>query len=330
MKSKFSKESHPGNHPVRVLSNNIIFHFENIKPTILKLLSEAILRKKIEPGICYTIDKEPLKTPFASCDTKNIHLTENYIAFIWAISYSLFIINESRLKESKTSENGTSDLIFNTELLERCKKLFLWAISLKKGYSHWDLDLPNPEENNIEIEQSYAEKINGIFQDIIVYNLFHEVGHLLNNHCEVISGIINKNYLELTESEIALYKQIETEADNFAFECIVEQFDTEKTKFYKGIAITIAHCSSLFIIDNSYSIEQNYHPDLDNRILNSITRLNLNEETYEDYIWQFGALCCKIFFDIHDIKTDTSPSETSKMLFFRYLRLFDEIKNIQK
>jgi hypothetical protein len=204
--------------------------------------------------------------------------------------------------------------------------LLEWSISLKDEYSDWDLSLPNPEKPNNLTEEWYSEKVNGIFQDAIVYDLFHEFSHLVNSHGDALCNILGKKVSELGEEEITLFKQIETEADNYAFDSIIEESDSEKYKLHKGVAIILAHCTSLFVMKNPKSVKQLKHPDIDNRILNSITRLNLKDLSSSDYLWYLGALTCKLFFDLHRIQSDITPADSPEDLFFRYLRIFDELK----
>jgi hypothetical protein len=309
-----------------VLRHNITSHFEKVRDNTFKQVFEGVAQSKLKPGIQVTIQEQPLRTPFADCNARTIHLDENYIAYLWAMSYSLFVTYEEGVKKRIISEHFTGIINYDTDLLKRAKLLFDWAVSLKDTFSKWDLNLPNPEHHNNDTERWYAEKVNGIFQDIVIYDLFHEFAHLFNDHCNALTGIFGKKTYALTEEDITLCKQIETEADNYAFDSIVETSDSEQYKLHKGVAIILAHCTSLFVLKNPNSVKQSIHPDIDNRILNSITRLNLKDYSSADYIWYFGALCCKFFFDKHSIATDASPADTTKDLFFRYLDKFDEIK----
>ena len=327
MINKFTKSTHPGNFPVRVLRHNITNHFEEVANSKSSgLIYEAVRDKKVQAGIEVKIEKRPLKTPYADCNNYKICLQENFIGFIWAMCYSLFVIYEEGVQKRIITGQFDGFINFNTDLLKRAKQLFDWAISLKVQYSDWDLTLPNPESHKNEMEKWYAGKANGIFQDLIIYDLFHEFAHLVNNHCDVLSDILGKKTHELTEEQITRCIEIESEADNYAFESIVEELDSEKYKLHKGMAIILSHCTSLFVIMNPKSVKQLTHPDIDNRILNSITRLGLTDVYSSDYLWYLGALCCKLFFNLHKIDADITPSGTTKDLFFRYLEVFDKIK----
>lgn len=326
MTKKFDKKTHPGNFPVRVLRHNITSHFESVREGTFKQVQDGVESGKVYPGIQVKIEKEHLKTPYADCDQNSIHIQENYIGYLWAMCYSLFVIYEEGVQKRIISGHYEGIINFDTPLLQRAKSLFEWALTLKDEYSDWDLSLPNPEQHNNSIEEWYAEKVNGIFQDVVVYDLFHEFSHLVNNHCDSLADIFGKRTAELTEEDITLYKQIETEADNSAFDSIVAESDSEKYKLHKGIAIILAHCTSLFVIKNPKSVKQPTHQDIDNRIIYSIERLNLKDLSSSDYLWYLGALTCKFFFDRHGIQTDIRPSDTTNGLFFRYLDEFDKLK----
>lgn len=326
MTQKFTSSTHPGNFPVRILRHNIIDHFEGVRDNTFNKVFEGVSQGKVRPGIIVKIEQNTLTTPFADCDNGAINLQENFIGYLWAMCYSIFVIYEEGVQKRMLSGQFSGDIEFDTDLLKRAKALFEWAISLKDNYSNWDLTLPNPEQHKNRTEEWYAGIVNGIFLDAIIYDVFHEFSHLVNNHCHALSDILRKSSSELTEEDVTLYKQIETEADNYAFDSIIEESDDEKYKLHKGLAIILAHCSNLFVVRNPKLVKQPTHPDIDSRILNSIERINLKDLKSSDYVWYLGAMSCKFFFDHHKINTDISPSDTTKDLFFRYLENFDEIK----
>lgn len=99
METTFSQESFPGNHPVRVLRHNIIKNFETVRDGSLARISKAVQQMKVKPGIKICISKESLRTPFVECDKKTIHIDENYLAYLWAMCYSLFVIYEEGVQK---------------------------------------------------------------------------------------------------------------------------------------------------------------------------------------------------------------------------------------
>lgn len=290
-------------------------------------LTASVLKGDVKPGIKWHIEKAPVKSPYADCGSQEIHLQETYLGFVWAMTYSLLIIYEEGVQKRMISGCFSGMIKYDTQLLQRARQLFEWAVSLKDSYSDWDLSLPNPERHNNPTEKWYAEKVNGLFQDIVVYSLFHEYAHLTNEHCAALKNLFGKPLSELKAEEIALWKRIETEADIVAFESIIDKAsDSEQYKLHKGVAIVLAHSMMLFILRNPKSVTQIVHPDVDNRIHYSISQLSLQDPSSQDYIWYLGSLCCKFFFDLHSIPTDLSTTNTTEDLFFRYLGVFDSIK----
>lgn len=327
METIYKEESFPGNHPVRVLKNNIIDNFETVRDGSLARISKAVHQMKVKPGIKICISKEPLRTPFVECDEKTIHIDENYLAYLWAMCYSLFVIYEEGVQKRIVSGRSMGFIHYNNSLLRNAKNLFEWTLTLKEQYSDWDLSLPNPERHNDNTEKWYAEKVNGIFIDVVTYWLYHEFAHLVNDHCSALQNILRKKPEELSDSELAYLKQVESEADTYAFDSIIAISDSEQYKLHKGLALVLAHCSNLFAVKEPTSVKQFKHPDLDNRILSSIENLNLQDNSSADYIWYLGAVCCYLFFEYHSITIPTQPIVNSAQeLFFKLLKIFDEIK----
>lgn len=321
----FSKSTHPGNMPIRVLAYNIINKFgtEGIKS--FPNFKGAIDKRLVSPGLKYHIKKENLKSPFANCETKQINIQEVFLAFMWSFSYSLFIIVEKGVQERVTKPEWKGEIIFYTDLLIKANQLLNWTLTLNVFYSDWDLDLPNPERPNSNEEKIYAEKLNGLYENATCYILFHEFAHLSLDHCEFAKTVRSKKLSDLTTEDIAKFKQIETQADEFAFNALVNGAETEQEKFHKGIAIILAHCAMLFMVNNPKGIKQIKHPDTDIRLETSISKLNLKNPLNEDYIWTIGCFACMKFFNIHNIIVDILPKD-SKPLFKDYMAEFEKIK----
>ncbi len=324
---KFSQETHPGNMPIRVLQYNITSHFETIRDDILNMHKENIDKGKVKAGISYIIFDDKIITPKAKLDSKEIIIQENFLSYIWAIAYSLFVIYENAIQKKMIEGKWKGILELDTPLLQNAIKLFNWAINLKDNNSIWPVSLPNPENPNNEEEKWWIEKVNGIFLDSVTYILFHEYAHLTNNHIDFIYRVREMQYYELSENEKATFKEIENEADIFAVETIIKNYDSEKYKLHKGIAIVIANISLLFLLRTPKEIKQPKHPDVDIRIFNALNRIGIDEKKSTDYLWYFACISCKIFFDIHKIPVVLKQSETVQDLFYQYLEVFDNIKS---
>jgi len=321
----FPQSTHPGNMPIRVLAYNILNKFELEGLKTFPNFKEAIDKGLVSPGLKYHIEKETLKSPFARCETKQINIQEVFLSFMWSFSYSLFIIVEKGIQERVTKPEWKGEIIFDTDLLIKANQLLSWALTLNVFYSDWDLDLPNPERPNSKDEQFYAEKLNGLYENATCYVLFHEFAHLSLDHCEFAKTVRGKNISNLTAEEISKFKQLEAQADEFAFNALVNGSENEQEKFYKGVAIILAHCAMLFMVHNPKVIKQIKHPDTDIRLETSITNLNLKDPLNEDYIWTVGCFASMKFFSIHNIIVNISPKDP-KSLFKDYMAEFEKIK----
>ncbi len=324
MDNKFSQSTHPGNMPIRVLQFNILNKFEAEGINKIPDFVESIAKGLVVPGLKYNMEQESLRSPFARCATKQIHIQEVFLSFMWSLCYSLFIIVEKGVQERVTKPEWKGEIIFDTDLLIKANQLLSWALTLNVFYSDWDLDLPNPERPNSEEEEFYSEKLNGIFENATCYILFHEYAHLVLKHCEFSEQVKFKHLTELTKDEIKRYKELETQADNFAYNKLIKGSKTEDEKFNFGIAIILAHCAMLFMVYSPKNIKKIKHPDSDIRLQNSISQLNLTNPLNEDYIWTIGCFACMKFFNIHNIMVSIIPQDP-KPLFSAYMAEFEKI-----
>ena len=322
---KYSQNSHPGNLPIRVLQHNVIAHFENFKPYVLAQLEKWVDSGLIHPGIDWIIEENKIKSPFANCSTKKIAIQEVFLAYIWAFSYALVVIYEQGIQKKAINGTWNGIIDFDTKLLQDAKRLLEWAISLTNSFSPWDNTLPNPECYSTEEEQWYGEKVNGIFLNSIVFIMRHESCHLVNGHCDFIKGLKGRSLLQLTPIELAQYKMLENEADNFAMESLVSDSDNEKDKLEKGLAMLLANLSILFILKNPKEVSSPTHPDVDTRIHNLLEYVGEDLPKF-DYLWYLACFACNMFFDYHQIEVNKEMADTSIQLFSRYLKIFEEIK----
>lgn len=321
----FSKSTHPGNMPIRVLQFNILKKFQIEGINNIANFKEAIDKGLVSPGLVYHMDKEPLKSPFASCESKQINIQEVFLSFMWLLSYSLYIIVEKGIQERVTKPEWKGEIIFDTDLFIKANQLFSWGLTLNAFYSDWNLDLPNPEKPNSNDEDFYSRQINSIFENSVSYILFHEFAHLALDHCEFSNTVRGKNKSELSEEERTKFIELESQADDFAFSALITGLETEQQKFHKGIAIVLAHCAMLFMVHNPKTIKQVMHPDTDIRLEKAILKLGLADPLNEDYIWTIGCFACMKFFSIHNILTSIIPKDP-KPLFKDYMAEFEKIK----
>ena len=310
--------------PITVLWGNIVHAFENADESALELHTEATKCGKLANSIAYDNGKDKVRTPFADLKSKEINLQETYLSHLWSFIYSVFVMYEEGIQKPLINNCFDGALRFETTILQRAKLLFDWSISLTSEYSEWNEKLPNPRTHSSEREQFYAEKVNAIFQDSVAYLMFHEFAHLTQGHDSFFLGV---NLGELSEEDLAERIQMENEADQYAFSMLVKDTDDEKKRWVKGLSILFVMCSALLVTTHANSIKQTTHPDLDNRLLNILLKLNLNTDEAQFYCWYLCSFAIRFYLMKHDIELAAGEYETAQEAFFSYLEELDNVKN---
>lgn len=273
-------KNHPGTQPVRVLQHNIASRFYNLHPKSIppeKLVSEY----KINPGINVTIGELPMfydeenHTPFITQDN-SIYLGETFLSYLWILSYAHYkYFNETIRKPSAKNEifdvnNVPKDIMKD---FETACKMFDYAMNLKKNYTQWNPDWPNPECYDQDIEEDII-KTNGIFTAAISAILFHELGHAVHGH-----------------TDRKTTKEDELEADVFCFNTIKEKIDETGDILNLSAGVLVGY-GALYLLNQS--VNSNTHPDSDYRIQKffEIVDVGINNElkALSCYTFQLGNL----------------------------------------
>ncbi|MCG9767195.1 hypothetical protein L1D59_01095 [Pseudoalteromonas piscicida] len=310
--------------PITVLWGNIVHAFECADESALDLHKQATKCGKLSKSIAYDNGKEKVRTPYVDLKTREINLQETYLSHLWSFIYSVFVMYEEGIQKPLINNSFDGVLRFETPLLQRAKLLFDWSISLTSEYSDWNEGLPNPRTHNNEREQFYAEKVNAIFQDAVAYFMFHEFTHLTQGHESFFPGVV---FGGRSEEELAELIQMENEADQYAFSMLLKDTDDEKKRWVKGLSILFVMCSALLITPRASSIKQATHPDLDNRLLNILLKLNLETEETQFYCWYLCDFAIKFYLIKHNIEMATGKYETAQEAFFSYLDELEKVKN---
>ncbi len=309
--------------PISILWPNIIKTFENVNSDSLDMHRDAIESEQLSKVITYDNRKDKVKTPFVDLNTREINLQETYLAHLWAFIYSVIVIYEEGVQKPLLNDTFKGTIEYNTDLLIRAKLLYDWSLSLADKYSVWDEKLPNPRRHNTEKEQYYAEKVNNIFQSAVAYQMFHEFAHLTLGHD---SYFPKPDAFNVDEGTLAELIHIENEADKFAFDMLIREYEDENKKVATGLSILLPHCSSLMLASSAGDIKQTQHPDLDQRMLNALQRLNLEEDEAQFYIWYLCCYAIRLYLLKHNIDIDPGEHETAKDAFFALLDDLDRIK----
>ena len=96
--NQYNAEFHKGCQPIRVLVNNIIFHFEKVYPNFREESKRHEKLYSLSPAIRCFLNKEPLNsktvemTPYIDEDDnriKRIYISETFLSYEWCICYAI-------------------------------------------------------------------------------------------------------------------------------------------------------------------------------------------------------------------------------------------------
>lgn len=303
--------------PIIRLKGNILKDFENIG---LKghVLENALLSGQFSNGIIYDNTHSSIQTPYAKCEDKSIYLQETFLAYLWSFIYSNLVIFEEGIFKPSQAGTSTGFLDFSMPIMNRARELFDWGIKLRKEYSEWDTRLPNPNNYHDSDEEYYGLKANNLFSNGVSYILFHELAHLTQGHFQYCTNVSLSDIIEL-----------EKEADNFAFDMLINPSDHEDDILNKYLSIATIQCSMLFLSSNFMGIKQKDYPDIDARISNMVYKLSLDSESYRNYVYHRCSAYLRIFLILYNIENpqEAHGFRTPEEAFEYYLHKIDEVKN---
>jgi hypothetical protein len=328
----YSQRTHPGNMPIRILRINIETKFSNIRDEVQKMhLNSPEIISNIyydcNKKSIYDCVKNKLITSYAQANSSSIYLSESYMSHLWCVCYYFFVIQEYIIFRQKQNDwDGCID--YNIPILKRAKNLFNWGISLRDSYSSWDLSLPNPDFDNCDInacEKDFMGKTNNIFTTAVTYVLFHEYAHLSNEHFREYNELWNKTSLSPKEQDDII--QMEKEADNFAFDTIVKYYDDDVYTQIKGVSMVLVHIANMFLLKNIRCLIQKNHPDIDQRLLNIIEKINLSDKSKKEYLQNILALGIRMFFNNNGFRLCQKTYTSIDEMIRDYIYYIDKIKN---
>lgn len=300
------------NLPVSVLNRNIIDEFEKAARRSGLTEERAIASGLIDAHIVFCFGPERPSPPFVVLETKMVHLQESYLAYLWAMIYSTFVIYEFGVQEPMLHGVFDGKCHFTTQELRRAKSLGDWAKRFALTYQPWDdVALPNPRQHIDSAERTLAEKANAIFLRAVIHLVAHEFGHLSGRH-----------NIETTDIERV---ELEKEADNFALDFLVDTSAGESEKQISGAALVMLTCSSLFLTEHFPMIWKHRHPHTHDRIRNAITGLNLTSQKSKDYLYFLAAMGLSQYLDSKNLPGDAPMADTAEDLFVWYLDRYDEL-----
>jgi len=281
--------------PITTLYDDIVGSLSNSSLQMSKRLEELIESKRLSRRIVINAERLPIKFPEANMETGEIHLQDAHIAYVWCIAYlliSIIVINDEKARLGYTVVN-----IGESTERDELNRLIEWARSLSTLYSNWRCDIPKPTDNAHRILQA-----NQVTTDALRYLIYHEVAHIANKHkseADLVKKIKCEQY-KPTEDELSWLKQVETEADNYAFDCLFLTEDSEEEKYLKMQGAIVAHLSNLYLQKDS-DTRGFRHPDLDVRLYNLMGKVKFDNIVHDVYIKHTVNVGLQLYFHIVEV-----------------------------
>lgn len=258
--------------PIETLYDRLTTTFENVNESSKNRLekyevNQLSRRIRIDTGL--------FSGPSSDHNSKEIVLNQRFLSLIWCITYIIYEVTANKTKEAKQLTEHYMEIDGEDPEVKQMDWLFNWAFDLKVGGDEqWPEGLPNPA-----MTTETVRIVNVIFIDAITYIMYHEVAHLVNEHWDSFKDISHKKHLgfDITEDESILSKQLEQEADTFAYESLISQDDSDDTRYHKLFGMIMAGLSTLFAHPKGSKLNDDIHPGSHIRIFNTRLRESFDE-----------------------------------------------------
>lgn len=259
-----------------------------------------------------------------------IKLDERFLTFVWSVAYYSYVTTECSFDKDLIIHTGEGSYL-NIEKPIISKALGLIDFAREGLYSPVDFrsDLPNPVCYQISDprENNYILQTNFLYSKAIAFFLFHEYGHIYYHHRKLFDQLdeedeknriwyfihrdkkrkIEEKYKRICAEIQFRRKEIENEADNYAFNALLSERYNYKVRFNNLTAAAIAKIA-LLLYGKEYKIKRTIHPDIDQRVANAILYTNLQDKD-RDYIWML--MLRGIIYYLEKKNKDNSPYKFS-------------------
>ena len=269
--------------PLLLLQKNIIWAFENSTPyvgnTLKTAVDEGLVSSQIDLN-CYDRSAPPKGPGITKCRPAEMRLSLKHLELLWSFIYGWFVLFEEGIQKPRMrNEYDAVDL--SVPMLARARQLIDWAVSLQTTCTDYPPGLPSPLKYQNSEEQAYGETTNLAFQQAVAFLLGHEFAHANGGHLESID--------KTTPNDEVI--KAENEADNDAFERLIEQGYNDKDKLSKALAILMALVSSIYLGEERITtFRQVRHPNMDVRICNLMHKIDFQEKKNRDYFFLLASL----------------------------------------
>lgn len=299
---------HEGNTPVRVLSKDVISHFQSLYLDFLDEIKHEVLYGSLQQGIYYDCHKDPIEdracleydedTSKPGTYLTNLYIKESYLAFMWCLCYAVVTIYR---EQSKVKPN-----------LKPAVDVFNYGLSLHEQWSSWDMNsLPNPQQFDKSEEQHIGE-VNGLFLYAATYILGHEFSHQQFGH----------DPEPLTSQESI---QDEFEADKGALAIMKRALENRMLGEINSLKLgALLGLGSILFPEDCWDGGL-AHPDSDVRFAQLIDGLTEGDE--ESDLWDFGRTVLMLWGLIH--RKDLREIEADGSARTKFYTLIESLRSQQ-
>lgn len=284
--------------PIHALAWNVVHAFENPDGVRNQNVFDAVAKGDVSREIDLLDDDVLPQGPRVSKEKgepARIQISRTHLVLLWAFTYGWMVIYEEAVQKPLIAGAFKGPIVLDTPLKRNAASLLDWASGLKQRYSAWPDGLPSPTRAADQEETGYCLKANGIFQDATAFLLYHEFAHIMQGH--LTDGYDHS----ADEGAHAYNKELEREADDFAFRMFVSEDDADEVRRLKGWPLLVPVLSSLYLANGPASVFQANHPHLHHRIHHVLTQLNFKDEPTRDYYWYLSSVVLTVFAHAHNV-----------------------------
>lgn len=270
--------------PILALQFNILSAFEHANEGFQLRLKSAVAQGRISPEI--ELDERP-DSPRAPNIWRESHasvpvirLQVSHLEILWSFIYAWMILYEEGVQKPLLRGESPVQIDDRSPLLNRARELFEWAIGVQAAYTPWPVHLPSPENYQTSEERWYGEKANLVFQQATSFLLIHEFVHAELKHLEIRAGD--------PPEEVIL--DLEKDADNGAFEALVDPMLPDHDKLSKGWAIISALLCSYLLKGRGPGRLPGTHLPLHHRLEHLLRGINFAGEAERSYFQHLVSL----------------------------------------
>lgn len=290
------------NLPLYPFTDGILKYLDKASPNYSEELAAEIKYNGLSSIIWYDNAREKIMGAAAITGESQIVIYENYIAFVWCLSFAVIsLLNNRRLQlDPITDENLHAAIL-----------LLDYGYSLTEDWTEWPTNLPDPTR----MENRYVDEANAITTLAMSYIIAHEIGHHVLGH-------------DLSGSEIGENaKKEEFSSDKYAFDVLIggheQGYDSKNHSINTAIIIGLG---SILLLENSWS-GGDTHPDSDERLQKILQNIQDVNDSGDEY-WKIG-LVILFLWNIQYRKTDERPTTEKKSAKEDYLKFAEYLKERQ-